>query len=345
MNETIMHKEIMMIPESLKLTESYNDVVIKEFKEVFRKKDIKNVVVVARGSSDNVGVYLKYLFEIYLHVPVSFAACSVVTKYNSYINFDKTLVIGISQSGSGEDICEYLNMSKKYGALTLAITNNLSSICSEAADYNFYLNLSKEEALAATKTFISQMYIVLRLTEALSENNDLEDSIKKLNELVLQVLNNENKICDVANKCKDFIDCYLLSRGINYVSSLEGALKIQETTFIKAKAYASSDFYHGPLAIVDQKQNIFLLASNGKTEDDNHKIYDKVRSLGANIIVITNDDYYKNEKLLIKIPDCSEEISPFLIIISIQLLVCEISRLKGIDVDHSRNLNKITITR
>lgn len=98
MNETIMHKEIFLIPESLTSTKSYNEKIVKEVKKVFLEKDIKNVMVVARGSSDNVGVYLKYLFEIYLHIPVSFAASSVVTKYNSYLNFDKTLVIGISQS-------------------------------------------------------------------------------------------------------------------------------------------------------------------------------------------------------------------------------------------------------
>lgn len=345
MNETIMHKEIFLIPESLTLTKSYNEKIVKEVKKVFLEKDIKNVMVVARGSSDNVGVYLKYLFEIYLHIPVSFAACSVVTKYNSYLNFDKTLVIGISQSGAGEDIRSYLEMARKNGALTLAITNNLDSICAKASEFNFYLNLTKEEALAATKTFISQMYVVLMLVKELSDNKKVALALDSLDEKVKEILSKEEDIKEVARNCIDFIDCYLLSRGINYVSSLEGALKIQETTFIKAKAYASSDFYHGPMAIVDEKQNMFLLAARGEVEDDNHAIYDKIKSLKANIIAITNDEYYKQEKNLIKIPECDEIISPFLIIIAIQLLVCNISILKGIDVDHSRNLNKVTVTR
>ena len=321
MNETIMHKEIFLIPESLKLTKSYNEKIVTELKKVFLEKDIKNVMIVARGSSNNVGVYLKYLFEIYLHIPVSFAACSVVTKYNSYLNFDKTLVIGISQSG------------------------NLDSICAKTSEFNLYLNLTKEEALAATKTFISQMYVVLMLVKELSDNKKVALALDSLDEKVKEILSKEEDIKEVARNCIDFIDCYLLSRGINYVSSLEGALKIQETTFIKAKAYASSDFYHGPMAIVDEKQNMFLLAARGEVEDDNHAIYDKIKSLKANIIAITNDEYYKDEKNLIKIPECDEIISPFLIIIAIQLLVCNISILKGIDVDHSRNLNKVTVTR
>ena len=345
MSESIMHKEILMIRESLKLTYSFNKEKIIDFCKVFKEKDIKNVMVVARGSSDNVGVYLKYLFEIYLHIPVSFASSSVVTKYDSYLNFDKTLVIGISQSGSGEDICGFIKMSKKHGALTLSITNNPSSIVSLASDFDLQLNLTKEEGLAATKTFISQLELALLLTAYLGENNSLLQEYEKLDELIKEVINNEEHILEIAKQCVNFNDCYLLSRGINYVSSLEGALKIQETTYIKAKAYASSDFYHGPMAIVDDKQNIFLLSALGKVNDDNHAIYNKIKELGANIIIISNDSYFDNEKNIIKIPNCEEVISPFLIIISIQLLACNLSKLRGIDVDHPRNLKKVTVTR
>ena len=345
MSESIMHKEILMIRESLKLTYSFNKEKIIDFCKVFKEKNIKNVMVVARGSSDNVGVYLKYLFEIYLHIPVSFASSSVVTKYDSYLNFDKTLVIGISQSGSGEDICEFIKMSKKHGALTLSITNNPTSIVSLASDFDFQLNLTKEEGLAATKTFISQLELALLLTAYLGENNSLLREYEKLDELIKEVIDNEKNIIEIAKQCVNFNDCYLLSRGINYVSSLEGALKIQETTYIKAKAYASSDFYHGPMAIVDDKQNIFLLSALGKVNDDNHAIYNKIKELGANIIIISNDSYFDNEKNIIKIPNCEEVISPFLIIISIQLLACNLSKLRGIDVDHPRNLKKVTVTR
>ena len=345
MSESIMHKEILMIRESLKLTYSFNKEKIIDFCKVFKEKDVKNVMVVARGSSDNVGVYLKYLFEIYLHIPVSFASSSVVTKYDSYLNFDKTLVIGISQSGSGEDICEFIKMGKKHGALTLSITNNPSSIVSLASDFDFQLNLTKEEGLAATKTFISQLELALLLTAYLGENNSLLQEYEKLDELIKEVIDNEEHILEIAKQCVNFNDCYLLSRGINYVSSLEGALKIQETTYIKAKAYASSDFYHGPMAIVDDKQNIFLLSALGKVNDDNHAIYNKIKELGANIIIISNDSYFDNEKNIIKIPYCEEVISPFLIIISIQLLACNLSKLRGIDVDHPRNLKKVTVTR
>ena len=345
MNESIMHKEILMIPESLKLTKEYNKEKIVEFCKAFKEKDIKNVMIAARGSSDNVGVYLKYLFEIYLHIPVSFASCSVITKYSSYLNFDKTLVIGISQSGSGEDIFEFLNMAKNHNALTLTITNNTESIVAKVSEYHFYLNLTKELGLAATKTFISQMYICLLLVNELLENKDLTGAINSLDELTKKVIANEETIKEVAIKCVEFNDCYLLSRGLNYVSSLEGALKIQETTYIKAKAYASSDFYHGPMAIVDEKQNLFLLNVLGKVSDDNHVLYEKLLELNPNIIVISNDPYFENAKSLIKIPYCEEVISPFLIIITIQLLACNLSIYRGIDVDHPRNLKKVTVTR
>lgn len=344
MKESIMHKEILMIPESLRLTHNENIDKIKEFCEVFRNKDINNVMVVARGSSDHVGVYLKYLFEIYCHIPVSFAAPSVVTKYNSYLNFKNTLVLGISQSGSGQDIFEFLKMANNNGALTASITNNTESICAKIAQYHFYLNLSKEEGLAATKTFISQIYIVLLLASNLCDDKQKFD-FDNLCDLVQEVINNEKNIITIAKKCVNFKDCYLLSRGINYVSSLEGALKMQETTYIKAKGYASSDFYHGPMAIVDEEQNLLLLNAKGLVEDDNHAFYEKVKELNPNILVISNDSYFDNEPNLIKIPECDEVISPFLIIVTIQLLVLNISLLRGIDVDHPRNIKKVTITR
>lgn len=345
MNNSIMYQEIHMIRDSLKLTYDANKDKIKDFVKTFKEKEIRNVVIAARGSSDNVGTYLKYILEIYAHIPVSFAASSVITKYNSYLNFKNTLVIGISQSGSGKDIFEFVDKAKNNGALTLAITNDSSSIVAKVCDYHFCLNLTKEKGLAATKTFISQLYVSLLFVAELTNNQILNNSLNKLDDLILEVLNNEKHINEISKLMKDFNDIYLLSRGINYVSSLEGALKIQETTYIKAKAYASSDFYHGPMAIADENQNFLLLNSKGMCEDDNHEIYEKLKNLGANLFVISNDEYFNNCKNLIKIPNCDEVISPFLIIISIQLLACNLSLIRGIDVDNPRNLKKVTITR
>lgn len=342
--ETIMHKEIFMIPEALRFTYEYNEQILKEVANKIKEKNIKNVSIVARGSSDNVGLYLKYLLEIYCHMNVSLASSSIVTKYGSYINFSDTLVIGISQSGSGEDIKEFLKMANEQGALTLAITNNLNSICAKEAKYNFYLNLSEEKGLAATKTFISQLYLSLLFVNELCDGV-LQNSIDTLPKKINEVLDNEKNIDSIAEKCTDFIDLYLLSRGLNLVSSMEGILKIQETTYIKAKAYAISDFYHGPMAIADEKQNFFLLASKGKVSDDNFKMYEKLKELNVNLFLITNDERFFDETNLIKIPDCDEVISPFATIVSIQLFANKLATLRGIDVDHPRNLKKVTVTR
>lgn len=345
MNKTIMHKEILEIPTSIGLTDEYNKKIIDDLSTLIKNDGIKNVLVVARGSSDNVGVYLKYLLEIYCHIPVNFAACSVVTQYKSFLNFENTLVIAISQSGMGEDIYEYLKMANKQKAITVSITNNLNSLCAKESKYKLFLNLTEEKGLAATKTFISQMYIVLMLVNALCPNNDFCKDLNKLPTLIKNVIDKEDEIVEIANKCTNFIDCYFLSRGINYVSSLEATIKMQETTYIKAKAYAISDFYHGPMAISDDKQNFFLIAPKGKTSDDCHIMYEKLNKIGANIFVISNDVYFDNVKNLIKIPNCSEAISPLLAVVSIQLLTCNLSILRGIDTDKPRLLNKVTVTR
>ena len=114
MNNSIMYQEIHMIRDSLKLTYDANKDKIKDFVKTFKEKEIRNVVI---------------------------AASSVITKYNSYLNFKNTLVIGISQSGSGKDIFEFVDKAKNNGALTLAITNDSSSIVAKVCDYHFCLNL------------------------------------------------------------------------------------------------------------------------------------------------------------------------------------------------------------
>ena len=345
MNSSLMYKEILMTRDSLKYAHDYNAKVIYDLKDIIEKQGINNIIIAARGSSDNVGNYFKYLCEIFLHIPVTLAACSVVTKYESYLNLEHTMVLAISQSGSGQDICEFIRMANNHGALTVSMTNNLDSICAKESHYKLYLNLTEEKGLAATKTFTSQMYISLLFVAILSDNEELKNGITELDEQIQTVIDSEESIIDIAKACTKWIDCYLLSRGVSYVSSLEGALKIQETTYIKAKAYAISDFYHGPMAITDENQNFILFAAKGVCEQDSIDMFNKLMDAGANVIVITNTDTYEGYEKVINIPDCSEFIFPILSIIAIQLFSCNLSTLRGIDTDHPRLLKKVTVTR
>lgn len=342
--ESLLFKEIMEEAEGLDLTYSSNFPKLKNIVEEIKEKKITNVVIVGRGSSDNVGIYFKYLFENYCHLPVSFAAASLVIKYDNYLNLSTTLVLAISQSGAGVDIYEYCKMANANGAVTLSITNDPNSIISKECNYNLNLNLKKEMSLAATKTFISSMYLALLFVKEYSNNKDFHNIETILKNSILELQNKHNDIEEYKSYFVDLIDCYFLSRGFNLVSSFESALKLQETTYIKAKAYPLTDFYHGPFAIADENQNFVVFANEGICLNDSIEMIEKLNKVNANVLVIGNADNIKNEKIIktVKVP---EIITPFIDIITIQILCNAIAFAKGLNPDQPRGLKKVTVTR
>ena len=342
---TYMYKEIHEQVDILQKAYDENIETIKVIVKKIKERKITNIVLSARGSSDNACVYFKYLCEIYVGLPCGFAAPSVTTLYEGKLKYENTLVIGVSQSGAGLDILNVIKSAKQANAMTISITNFKDSPLARETDYHLWLKCGEEKSVAATKTFVSEMYILGLLCAELADSYYLKDNLSKIPELLANILKDEKNIFALANQCVNFNDCYMLSRGINYVSSLESALKLQETTYIKSKAYSISDFYHGPFAVVDDTQNIFLLHGKGKTDNDVYDIFKKLLENHANVIVVSNDSWFKNYSNIYFIPECDECISPFAIIATMQLLSCSLSIIKGINPDYPRGLKKVTITK
>lgn len=342
---TVLFTEINQEVDSLTLTEHYNRPLLSDIIAKIKEAKITNVVIAARGSSNHVGLYFKYLFETFAHIPVGMAGMSVVTKYDSYLDLNHTLILAISQSGSGVDITEYINKAKQHGALTLGITNDLQSIVAKACELNMYLNLTREESLAATKTFISQMFCALLLVTEYTKNPRLVKAVDSVKCGVEAILLDADNIKKYITFFANASDCYMLGRGFDLVSAFESALKIQETTYIKGKAYAISDFYHGPFAIADSNQNFVVFCSRGKCHDDSVKMIEKLLSVQAKVLIITDDCNLKFSTPTIYHQNEDEVIAPFMNIVTMQILVNFIAIERGINPDHPRNLKKVTITR
>lgn len=340
-----MYREIHQQAEAVLRTKSINIEKIKIIASKIKEKNINNVILSARGSSDNVCVYFKYICEIFAGLPCGFAAPSVSTIYGGKLKYDNTLVIGVSQSGAGLDILNVIEEAKKAGAMTIAITNYETSLLAHAADFHLYLGCGDEKSVAATKTFITEMYVLGLMCAEIADSDYLRKNLDMVPELLKQTLEEENKIIELANLCTNFYDCYFLSRGINYVSVLESALKLQETTYIKSKAYSVSDFYHGPFAVVDSTQNIFLLHGQGRANMDLYEMFEKLMDARANVIVISNDSYFADYPKTFFVPKCEECVSPFVIIEIMQLFSCALAVAKGNNPDIPRGLKKVTITR
>ncbi|MCQ2742828.1 MAG: SIS domain-containing protein [Bacilli bacterium] len=338
---TLMHSEIFDQPKALKHAYEVNISKIKEIAKEAKEKGITHVVTTARGSSDNACVYFKYLCETYVGWPVSSAAPSVSTIYGSKLSYANCLVVGVSQSGAGIDVCRIVEDANEQGALTVGVTNFPESRLGKGAKVALIMECGEEKSVAATKTFTCQMYLLAWIVAEIADNDALRAALMKAPEAIEAALNKENEIDALAVKMKGMNDCYILSRGFALVASVESALKLSETNYVKSKAYPISDFYHGPFAVVDETQNVFVLAGKGMMDEDHRKMIDRLKEAGANVIIVTNDVELGG----LNLPTCDEVVFPFEAVATMQLFAERLAAAKGNNPDCPRGLKKVTITK
>ncbi|HLA94579.1 MAG TPA: SIS domain-containing protein, partial [Pyrinomonadaceae bacterium] len=152
-----MLQEIGEQPEVLERTINAEREKLVKIGDFLRQKDIDLIILVARGSSDNAALFGRYLLEVTTGIPVSLSAPSVFTLYNAKMRLKRALVIGVSQSGEGDDINHVLERAKEAGAFTLAITNEGDSTMAKLADETLLIHAGREKSVAATKTYTGQM--------------------------------------------------------------------------------------------------------------------------------------------------------------------------------------------
>ncbi len=344
---TQMWKEILEQPVALERCHVKNVPVIKEIVQAVKSKNVKQVVLAARGTSDHAAVYGKYVIELLLGIPVSLAASSIFTIYQGNMNFENCLVIGVSQSGRAADVLEVMRNAKKNGAVTVGITNNAESDI--ALECEFFLNCEAgiEKSVAATKTFGTQIFLLAALAAEWAENTVLQEEIYQLPERLPQVFGVAEDIESKVERYRFINECFVLARGINYAISLEAALKIQETTYVRAKAFATSDFQHGPIAMLDRNIPAFIFAPDGPSLKDVTDMIEKMRKQDIETIVISNrNDILEMGTTAFRIPETSNDIiSPFFNVIVAQMFACKLSLVRGLNPDNPRGLHKVTVTK
>lgn len=353
--DTIMYKEIVEQPKVLSRLLQNNDGLLSKIVESVREKKITQIVVGARGSSANAGTYFAYLAEIFTHYPIKMLSPSVITNYNGAIALDKSLVIGISQSGRAEDILCCLQKAKQDGSITLAITNDESSPIANEADFHLYLNAGKEESVAATKTVTSQMYLLLLLVLYLSNDPLLINAPEHIVNGVEQTISNSQVIAQYAQNFVNTQDIFVLARGLNFAVAKETALKLAETSYIKANAFSVAEFKHGPYAMIDPNATVLVLAPIGQTQSEVLQMAQKCKQDGAKVTIISNKNKEQNEQqndtyspqveYNLLIPNGTDIETPFYNLVTAQLLANAISTAKELNPDKPRGLKKVTITK
>ncbi len=344
---TLMWKEILEQPVALERCHVKNAPVIKEIVMAAKGKNIRQVVLAARGTSDHAAVYGKYVIELLLGIPVSLSASSIFTIYQGNLNFENCMVIGISQSGKAADVLEVMRSARRNGAVTVGITNNAESEIAHESEFFLNCEAGLEKSVAATKTFGTQLFLLAALAAEWAENKDIQGEIYRLPERIPQVFGVADAIDSKVERYRFMNECFVLARGINYAISLEAALKIQETTYVRAKAFATSDFQHGPIAMIDRDIPVFIFAPDGPSLKDVTGMIEKMRNEQIETIVISNrEDILDMGVTSFRIPDTANDIiSPFFNVIVAQMFACKLSLAKGLNPDSPRGLNKVTVTK
>ncbi|MEF9988900.1 MAG: SIS domain-containing protein [Christensenellaceae bacterium] len=341
-----MYDEIMQQPKVLAGIAQKNQSVIQEILGEIKKSDLKQVVIAARGTSDHCGIYIKYLIEMLIGIPVALSASSVNTLYGAKITYRDALVIGISQSGMAEDVLAVMQDAKEDGVMTIAVTNNQESPIAKLAKYSLDCAAGLETSVAATKTFTAEMFCLADLVAQWSNNAEF---IQALKDLPTGIGKETQKISAVMNLAKEYTfmpSCIVLGRGLMYPIALEAALKMMETTYTNARGFAISDFQHGPLALVSDNTPLFIYCADDESKDDVLAAVKRYTELGAYIIMMTNNvDNAKDADKVFLVEKSSKYTAPFHFAVMAQMFACGLAQAKRRTPDAPRNIKKITITK
>lgn len=359
--EYFMLKEIYEQPKTIlnslrgRLINSYEKNVIcindiESNKEKFY--NAKSITIVACGTSWHSGLIGEYLIEKFTRIPVEVEYASEFRYRDPIIN-KNDVIIFISQSGETADTLSALKLAKKKGAFVFGICNVVGSSIARIVNAGIYTHAGPEIGVASTKSFTSQITVLILLALKIgiyksSISNDLYKKIceeiskipDKINKTFFMIKNPIKKISKIYHKVNNFI---YLGRGINFPVALEGALKLKEVSYIHAEGFPAAEMKHGPLALIDEKIPVIVIATLNKCYKKLIGNIQEIKARKGKIIAIINKEDNQISMSVdntIKIPKTIEELNPLITIIPLQLLAYQIAYIRGKNVDHPRNLAK-----
>ncbi|BCV20654.1 SIS domain-containing protein [Moorella sp. Hama-1] len=311
-----------------------------------RERQCRYAVIAARGTSDHAATFAKYALEVYTGLPVALAAPSVITLYQGRLSLQDALVIGISQSGEAADVGEILRQGRESGAVVVTITNEPESTMAREADHLLLCRAGKETALAATKTYTSELALLGLLVAALAGRDDLAGALAGVPDALEACLALAPRIKQAVERYAYMGECVVLGRGLNYPTALEAALKLQETSYVQAQGFSAADFLHGPIAIVDRGFPAIIVAPAGRSYQQMQAMAGQLLARGAELIVLSDQrEILGLARTGLELPAVDEFASPLTSIVALQLFACFLAEARGLDPDKPRGLRKVTVTR
>lgn len=321
---------------------------IRNVATALSKREIDSVFLTARGTSDNAGLYAKYLWGAANGLPIALAAPSLFSVYDSPPRLRRTLVLGISQSGQSPDIVSVMEEARRQGMPTLAITNAPKSPLAEAADWIIDIAAGPERAVAATKSYTGQLLAIALLSVAMTDDKERYNLLLRIPEWVDQVLGLDQEIERIAERYRYMRESVVIGRGYNYATAFEWALKLKELTYTVSEPYSSADFRHGPIAVVSQGFPVFAVAPEGAVCRDILALLRELKEdYAVELLAVSNSrEALELADRALPLPEAVPEwLTPIVGIVPAQLLVYHLTVAKGYDPDQPRGLSKVTRTQ
>lgn len=319
---------------------------VREVAALIRRREPQLVYVAARGTSDHAGTYGKYLLAANCGLPVALATPSLFTMYRRPPRLREALVVGISQSGHSPDIVEVVAEGRRQGAMTLAITNDVKSPLTSAAEFHLLCRAGEERSVAATKTYTAQLSALALLAVGLSSNSAMWSELERLPGYIEQALRLAPEVEQRVQRYRYMQQCVLIGRGYNYATALEVALKLKELTYVVAEPYSSADFVHGPIAIIEQGFPVLVIAPQGAVYGDLVMLTRTLRERKAELVVFSDQkELLEMAQTPFMLPEAVPEwLSPVVAAVPGQLFAAALTRAMGYDLDRPRGLRKVTET-
>lgn len=342
---TQMASEIAEQPDALERTLSSLLPRRKEIAALARGR--RRVLFIARGSSDNAAIYARYLAEIHAGLPASLAAASVATLYHADLDLSDTLTICVSQSGSTEEIVEAQLWARQAGAATIAVTNVAGSPLAGGADIALVTRAGRELAVPATKSYTTQVAALAVAVDALAPragtlDQDFAAVAAQAERMLVQAQDTEAIVAALAGTQEVLAS----GRGLAFGTTLEVALKLEETCLRPVRGLSYADLKHGPIAIVDHDLVTLLVAGpEGPTLPGLTELAGTLRQLGSPVLGFGGDPGFRAAcDLSVPGPHLSEKLAPIVLIIPPQVITERLARTLGLDPDAPRGLKKVTQT-
>ncbi len=353
-----MLKEIFEQPRSIKdtfrgrLSSDLQQIRLGGLLDVMDKiENARRIIIIGCGTSWHAGLVGEYLFEEFARIPVEVEYASEF-RYRSPVIYEDDVVIAISQSGETADTLAAIGLAKEKKATVLGICNVVGSSIPRETHAGVYTHAGPEIGVASTKAFTAQVTVLAMMALKLSKkkntisDEDYHKLIKELNDIpgkIEETLRSSEEYKKIASLYKDASNFLYLGRGYFFPVALEGALKLKEISYIHAEGYPAAEMKHGPIALIDNKMPVVVIATKDKSYE---KIVSNIQEVKARsgivIAVVTKGDTIIRNMAdhVLEVPEAESALAALLTVVPLQLLSYYIAVMRGCNVDQPRNLAK-----